>query len=82
MSAQDILLQDIQRTAGASSTSLEIIESQVHVEPKSTNFLSVYSFTTVSQRCALLVSACCAVIAGAAMPLVTVSLILRALVTK
>lgn len=74
MSTEEILLQDIQRTAGASSTSLEIIESQVYVAPKSTTFVSIYRFTTVLQRCALLVSASCAVVAGAAMPLVTVSL--------
>lgn len=73
MSTEHVLLQNIQPPAGAPSpSSAEIINSQIHVEPSNATIASIYRFATVSQRCVLLVAALCAVIAGAAMPLVTV----------
>ncbi|CAG8004847.1 unnamed protein product [Penicillium olsonii] len=66
----EILLQDIEPIAG--SPVPEVINSQVHIELSTASFLSLYRHTTPLQLCTLLGSALCAMIAGAAMPLVTV----------
>ncbi|PWY63711.1 hypothetical protein BO94DRAFT_591565 [Aspergillus sclerotioniger CBS 115572] len=71
MPGQAIPLLTIQSTAGTSHVA-EIIESQIHVERSTANFFSIYRYANASQLCMLCVSGCCAVAAGAAMPLVTV----------
>ncbi|KAJ5518676.1 ABC transporter integral membrane type 1 [Penicillium expansum] len=71
VSVEHILLQDIQPIAGFPVTA-QVINSQVHIEPSNANFLSLYRYATPLQLCTLFGSALCAIIAGAAMPLVTV----------
>ncbi|KAI9045875.1 ABC transporter ATP-binding protein [Aspergillus affinis] len=49
----------------------DVINCQIHVEPSKANFFSIYRYATRLQLCGLFLSACCAVAAGAAMPLMT-----------
>ncbi|OJJ38335.1 hypothetical protein ASPWEDRAFT_105059 [Aspergillus wentii DTO 134E9] len=71
MSSQEFLLRDIQ--PAVSPCAAEVIESQIHTESSTANFFSLYRYANASQICTLFVSACCAIAAGAAMPLVTVA---------
>jgi ATP-binding cassette subfamily B (MDR/TAP) protein 1 len=71
MESQEILLVDLQ-PAERNSSPAELIESQIHIEPCTANFFSLYRYTNASQILVLSISACCAVIAGVAMPLVTI----------
>ncbi|KAJ5884784.1 ABC transporter integral membrane type 1 [Penicillium taxi] len=71
VSVENILLQDIEPRS-RSHVNVEAIRSQVHIEPSEANFLSLYQYATVSQLFILIVSTLCSMIAGAAMPLVTV----------
>ncbi|KAF9882812.1 GTPase-activating protein [Aspergillus nanangensis] len=69
MSGEEILLHDIQPPAGAAYAPEPIY---IPPEPRIANFFSIYRYATASQLCTLCLSACCAVVAGAAMPLVTI----------
>ncbi|PWY87560.1 P-loop containing nucleoside triphosphate hydrolase protein [Aspergillus heteromorphus CBS 117.55] len=50
----------------------QILHSQIHTPPSSATLLTVLRSAAPAQKCALLLAAWCAVVAGAAMPLVTV----------
>lgn len=73
MTDEEILLDNLQPIAGTSCATIEeVIESQIRNEPSKANFFSNYRFASASQICVLLLSVCCAIVAGAAMPLVSV----------
>ncbi|PKY03140.1 ATP-binding cassette transporter [Aspergillus campestris IBT 28561] len=73
MADEEILLDNLQPIAGTScATTAEVIESQIRNEPSKANFFSNYRFASAAQICVLLLSVCCAIVAGAAMPLVSV----------
>ncbi|KAE8155284.1 P-loop containing nucleoside triphosphate hydrolase protein [Aspergillus avenaceus] len=71
MSDEEILLCEIAPVAG-SLRALETIECQICRAPSDANFVSIYRYAKASRICALLGSVFCAVVAGAAMPLVTI----------
>ncbi|RAH61223.1 ATP-binding cassette transporter [Aspergillus piperis CBS 112811] len=71
MSGQGIPLKVIQPTADTIQTA-EIIRSQIHIERSTANIFTIYRSANASQLCMLFLSVCCAIGAGAAMPLVTV----------
>ncbi|OJI90988.1 hypothetical protein ASPTUDRAFT_112704 [Aspergillus tubingensis CBS 134.48] len=71
MSSQGIPLKVIQPTADTIQTA-EIIRSQIHIERSTANIITIYRSANASQLCLLFLSVCCAIAAGAAMPLVTV----------
>ncbi|BCR97208.1 ABC transporter ATP-binding protein [Aspergillus luchuensis] len=71
MSSQGIPLKVIQPTADTIQTA-EIIRSQIHIERSTANIFTIYRSANASQLCMLFLSVCCAIGAGAAMPLVTV----------
>ncbi|KAJ5116806.1 hypothetical protein N7456_001154 [Penicillium angulare] len=70
-SFEDILLKDVQPIAGE-SCAVQVIEAEVDIPPSNANLFSIYRQASPTQICILIVSTVCAVIAGAAMPLVTV----------
>ncbi|GLA58097.1 GTPase-activating protein [Aspergillus tubingensis] len=72
MSNQGIPLKVIQPTADTTHTTEISIQSQIHIEQSTANILTIYRSANASQLCLLFLSACCAIAAGAAMPLVTV----------
>lgn len=73
MDDEEILLDNLQPIAGTSCATIDqVIESQIRNQPSKANFFSNYRFASVSQTCVLLLSVCCAIVAGAAMPLVSV----------
>ncbi|KAB8217999.1 P-loop containing nucleoside triphosphate hydrolase protein [Aspergillus novoparasiticus] len=71
MSDEEILLGEIPPIASTPCTA-EIIEGQIRTEPSTTNIFSVYRHANTPWLCVLLISVICAVVAGAAMPLVTI----------
>ncbi|PYH63590.1 ABC transporter ATP-binding protein [Aspergillus vadensis CBS 113365] len=72
MSSQGVPLKvNIQPTADTIQAA-EIIQSQIHIERSTANIFTLYRSANASQLCLLFLSACCAIAAGAAMPLVTV----------
>ncbi|KAL4908397.1 hypothetical protein BDW74DRAFT_188449 [Aspergillus multicolor] len=71
-STENILLEHIQPIAGSSVAADAVIKSQVDIEPSTATFFSLYRYATPFQICILIGSTICAVVAGAAMPLVTV----------
>jgi ATP-binding cassette subfamily B (MDR/TAP) protein 1 len=70
-SAEVILLRSIEPIAGVRATA-EVVNCQVHIEPSTAKFFSLYRHATPLQLWTLSGSALCAIVAGAAMPLVTV----------
>ncbi|KAB8212046.1 P-loop containing nucleoside triphosphate hydrolase protein [Aspergillus parasiticus] len=71
MSDEEILLGEIPPIV-STPCAAEIIECQIRTEPSTANLFSVYQHTNAPWLCALLISVICAVVAGAAMPLVTI----------
>lgn len=72
MSNQEIPLKVIQPTTSDTIHATENIRSQVHIEQSTANIFTIYRSANAPQLCLLFLSACCAIAAGAAMPLVTV----------
>ncbi|RAK98675.1 ABC transporter ATP-binding protein [Aspergillus ibericus CBS 121593] len=71
MRGQAISLRTIRPTTGKSRVAEEV-ESQIQIERSTVSFFSIYRYANTSQIWMLLLSACCSVAAGAAMPLVTI----------
>ncbi|GLA34214.1 GTPase-activating protein [Aspergillus niger] len=71
MSSQGIPLKVIQPTADTTHTA-EAVQSQIHIVRSTANIFTIYRTANTSQLCLLFLSGCCAIVAGAAMPLVTV----------
>ncbi|KAE8415250.1 P-loop containing nucleoside triphosphate hydrolase protein [Aspergillus pseudocaelatus] len=71
MSDEEILLGEI-RPISDTPCAAEIIERQIRIEPSTANLFSIYRHANAPWLCALLISIICAVVAGAAMPLVTI----------
>ncbi|RAK85895.1 ATP-binding cassette transporter [Aspergillus costaricaensis CBS 115574] len=72
MSSQGIPLKAVRPTADTTHTTKISIQSQIHIERSTANIFTIYRSANASQLCLLVLSACCAIAAGAAMPLVTV----------
>ncbi|TPR02150.1 La domain family protein [Aspergillus niger] len=71
MSSQGIPLKVIQPTADTTHKA-EALQSQIHIVRSTANIFTIYRTANTSQLCLLFLSGCCAIVAGAAMPLVTV----------
>ncbi|KAE8338023.1 hypothetical protein BDV24DRAFT_177137 [Aspergillus arachidicola] len=71
MSDEEILLGEIPPVASTPCTA-EIIEYQIRTEPSTANLFSVYRYANAPWLCVFLISVLCSVVAGAAMPLVTI----------
>ncbi|KAB8260698.1 P-loop containing nucleoside triphosphate hydrolase protein [Aspergillus pseudonomiae] len=71
MSDEEILLGEIPPIS-STPCAADIIECQVRIDPSTANLFSIYRYANAPLICALLVSTSCAVVAGAAMPLVTI----------
>ncbi|GKZ36451.1 GTPase-activating protein [Aspergillus brasiliensis] len=71
MPSQEIPLRIIQPTADTTHEEVAI-QSEIHIERSTANLFTIYRSANPSQLCLLFLSACCAIAAGAAMPLVTV----------
>ena len=68
-----VSLLPAQSNAPDSQNTEDLINRQVHVGLRKANFFWIYRYATRLQLCGLFLSALCAVAAGAAMPLMTVS---------
>ncbi|QMW39142.1 hypothetical protein G4B11_002422 [Aspergillus flavus] len=71
MSDEEILLGEIPPIA-STPCAADIIECQIRTEPSTANLFSVYRYANAPWLCVLLISVICSVVAGAAMPLVTI----------
>ncbi|RDH38648.1 P-loop containing nucleoside triphosphate hydrolase protein [Aspergillus welwitschiae] len=71
MSSQGIPLKVIQPTADTTHKA-EALQSQIHIVRSTANIFTIYRTANTSQLCLLFLSGCCAIVAGAAMPLVIV----------
>ncbi|KAI2848450.1 hypothetical protein CBS12448_9108 [Aspergillus niger] len=71
MSSQGIPLKVIQPTADTTHKA-EALQSQIHIVRSTANIFTIYRTANTSQLCLLFLSGCCAIVAGAAIPLVTV----------
>ncbi|KAE8332886.1 P-loop containing nucleoside triphosphate hydrolase protein [Aspergillus sergii] len=71
MSDEEILLGEIPPIA-STPCAAEIIECQIRTEPSTANLFLVYRHANAPCLCVLLISVICSVVAGAAMPLVTI----------
>ncbi|KAE8378302.1 P-loop containing nucleoside triphosphate hydrolase protein [Aspergillus bertholletiae] len=71
MSDEEILLGEIPPIS-STPCAAELVECQVYTKPSTANYFSNYRYASAPCLCILLISAICAVVAGAAMPLVTI----------